>query len=150
MGTLHVETHLQRTFINSFAWSNSQQTPCSPSCQGTYDQSSSPVDAFKATLGGRESRQRIHPIIKHILDIWGGGGGSENRGYPFRGPFKGILFYLGSKRGTPLFREVPISTLGDRLWWAGQAHMLVATLENNSRASLSVLDLLHRAAQAIS
>ena len=35
-------------------------------------------------------------------------GVSENRGYPFGGPFKGILFYLGHNRGTPLFWEMPI------------------------------------------
>ena len=35
-------------------------------------------------------------------------GFSENRGYPFWGfPLRGIIFYLGFNRGTPIFWEMP-------------------------------------------
>ena len=34
-------------------------------------------------------------------------GVSETMGTLFRGPFKGILYYLGCKKGVPLFWEMP-------------------------------------------
>ena len=50
----------------------------------------------------------FHPALRrHAV----GAGISEKRGTLFGGPFKGILFYLGYRRGTPILRNAHIYTV---------------------------------------